>query len=80
MAQKLAGHGDRKGSCCDEYCSNYGCNQGRDCPVRVATYRPVMRAADPLPPSLWRIYLRYLAKWMLILFFMLLIIALGAII
>jgi glutaredoxin 3 len=21
-------------SCCDEYCSNYGCNQGRDCPVR----------------------------------------------
>lgn len=19
---------------CDEYCANYGCNQGRDCPAR----------------------------------------------
>jgi hypothetical protein len=25
-------------SCCDEYCSNYGCNQGRDCPVRESIY------------------------------------------
>ena len=23
-------------SCCDEYCSSYGCNQGRNCPARVA--------------------------------------------
>lgn len=22
-------------SCCDEYCSTHGCNQGRDCPVRT---------------------------------------------
>ncbi len=21
-------------SCCDEYCSTHGCNQGRNCPVR----------------------------------------------
>lgn len=21
-------------SCCDEYCSTHGCNQGRDCPAR----------------------------------------------
>lgn len=23
-------------SCCDEYCANHGCNQGDDCPVRIA--------------------------------------------
>ena len=22
-------------SCCDEYCSNHGCNQGRNCPARI---------------------------------------------
>lgn len=22
-------------NCCDEYCANHGCNQGRDCPVRA---------------------------------------------
>jgi hypothetical protein len=32
-------------------CCDYDCNQGRDCPARVAKARPVMRAADPLPPS-----------------------------
>jgi hypothetical protein len=49
-------------NCCDEYGN---CNQGRDCPVRVATYRPVMRAADPLPPSIWRHQLKRLGYWML---------------
>jgi len=49
-------------NCCDDYGN---CHQGRDCPVRVATARPLMRAADPLPPTVWRAYLRYLAKWML---------------
>lgn len=49
-------------NCCDDYGN---CNQGRDCPVRVAAYRPVMRAADPLPPTRWRVYLRHLAKWLL---------------
>jgi len=49
-------------NCCDEYGN---CNQGRDCPIRVATYRPVMRAADPLPPSIWRYQLKRLGYWML---------------
>ena len=49
-------------NCCDDYGN---CNQGRDCPVRVATYRPVMRAADPLPPSIWRYQLKRLGYWML---------------
>jgi hypothetical protein len=49
-------------NCCDEYGN---CNQGRDCPIRVATYRPVMRAADPLPPSIWRDQLKRLGYWVL---------------
>lgn len=52
-------------NCCDEYCSNYGCNQGRNCPARVAKAKPVMRAAAPLPPSVWRYQLKRLAFWML---------------
>jgi hypothetical protein len=47
-------------------CCDYDCNQGRDCPVRVAKAKPVMRAADPLPPSIWRHQLRKLAYWMLL--------------
>jgi hypothetical protein len=48
-------------------CNDFGdCRQGRDCPVRVAKYKPVMRAADPLPPSIWRQQLRYLAEWVLL--------------
>jgi hypothetical protein len=50
-------------NCCDDYGN---CRQGRDCPVRVATARPLMKAADPLPPSVWQVYLRHLAKWMLL--------------
>ena len=52
-------------NCCDGYCTNYGCNQGRDCPARVTKAKPVMRAADPLPPSVWRYQLKRLAFWML---------------
>ena len=49
-------------NCCD----NYGnCNQGRDCPVRVARVGQRMKTADPLPPSIWRDQLRRLAYWML---------------
>jgi hypothetical protein len=49
-------------NCCDDYGN---CNQGRDCPARVARSRAVMRAADPLPPSTWRQQLWHLAEWML---------------
>jgi hypothetical protein len=48
-------------------CNDFGdCNQGRDCPARVTKAKPVMRAADPLPPSIWRYQLRRLGYWMLI--------------
>jgi hypothetical protein len=50
-------------NCCDDFGD---CHQGRDCPVRVAKYKPVMRAADPLPTSVWRQQLRYLAEWVLL--------------
>ena len=49
-------------NCCDEYGN---CNPGRDCPVRVAKYTPVMLAADPLPPSIWRDQLKRLGYWVL---------------
>jgi hypothetical protein len=49
-------------NCCDEYGN---CNQGRNCPVRVAKYKPVMLAADPLPPSIWRHQLKRLGYWVL---------------
>ena len=26
-------------SCCDEYCSTHGCNQGRNCPARIKPYK-----------------------------------------
>jgi len=37
-------------SCCDEYCSNFGCNQGRSCPARQACELPEIPANS---------YLRY---------------------
>ena len=49
-------------NCCDDYGN---CTQGRDCPVRVATYRPVMKAADPLMPTIWRQCVQKLSYWML---------------
>lgn len=49
-------------NCCDSYGN---CNQGRDCPVRVAKVGQRMKAADPLPASTWRLKLKYLAYWML---------------
>lgn len=50
-------------NCCDEYGN---CNQGRDCPVRVAKYKQVMKDKDPLPPTVWRRQLKVLAYWMLL--------------
>jgi hypothetical protein len=49
-------------NCCDDYGN---CNQGRDCPVRVARIGQRMKSADPLPPSIWRDQLRRLAYWVL---------------
>ena len=49
-------------NCCDDYGN---CNQGRDCPVRVARVGQRMKTADPLPPSIWRDQLKRLAYWML---------------
>lgn len=50
-------------NCCDEYGD---CRQGRDCPARVARIGRKDYAHEALPPSAWRVYLRHLAKWMLI--------------
>lgn len=32
-------------------CCDYDCHQGRNCPARVARCKPVMLAAEPLPPA-----------------------------
>jgi hypothetical protein len=47
-------------------CCTNDCNEGRDCPARVAKAKPVMKAAEPLPPSVWRYQLRKLAYWVLL--------------
>lgn len=47
------------------YCCNDNCNQGRDCPIRVARVGQRMKTADPLPPSIWRHQLRRLGYWVL---------------
>jgi hypothetical protein len=51
---------------CDEFCASNGFVQANNCPARVAKAKPVMMAADPLPPSVWRYQLRKLAYWMLL--------------
>ena len=45
-------------NCCDG-----NCEQGRQCPARVAKYRPVMLAAEPLPAGKWRGWLKSVAWW-----------------
>ena len=46
-------------------CCDYECNQGRDCPARVAKLGQKMPAAEPLPASIWRRQLKRLVYWML---------------
>lgn len=55
--------------CCDEYCANYGCNQGRDCPARVAKVGKKYHGSEALRGSVWRYQLRRLAYWLLLAFF-----------
>lgn len=51
-------------NCCDEYGD---CRQGRDCPARVAPIgRRTPRYPEALPESRSRIYLRSLAKALLL--------------
>ena len=44
-------------------CCNGNCEQGRQCPARVAKYRPVMLAAEPLPAGKWRDHLKNISRW-----------------
>ncbi len=51
-------------NCCDDYGD---CRQGRDCPARVAPIgRRTPRYPEAVPESPSRIYLRHVAKWILI--------------
>ena len=50
-------------NCCDEFGN---CNQGRNCPVRVAKIGKKLHGPELLPTSTWREQLRLLAEWMLL--------------
>lgn len=41
------------------------CNQGRNCPVRVAKVGQKLHGPELLPPSVWRYQLKRLAYWVL---------------
>jgi hypothetical protein len=49
-------------TCCDDYGN---CNQGRDCPVRVAKVGKRMHAPQELQESTWRHWVRRAAYWLL---------------
>lgn len=53
---------------CDDYCCNHGCNQGRNCPVRIERVRQAKQLLDrdELRGSPWRRQLRDLARAMLL--------------
>lgn len=57
-------------NCCNEYGD---CRQGRDCPARVAKVGKRMHAKKPLNGSAWRVYLKDLARSMLIVLAVLLV-------
>jgi hypothetical protein len=58
-------------NCCDEYGN---CNQGRNCPVRVARVKSrTPKHPAPLRREISHVYLRHLAKWMLIVIAVLLV-------
>lgn len=47
-------------------CCDYDCNQGRDCPARVAKVGQRYPCAEALPASTLPEQLKYVAKWMLV--------------
>jgi hypothetical protein len=46
-------------------CCDYNCTQGRDCPIRVAKVGQRIPGPEPLPPSVWRYWVRRIAYWVL---------------
>jgi len=63
---------------CDDYCWNHGCNQGRDCPARVAKVGQRYPAnPEPLRPTGWRHHLKDLARAMLLVTVVMLLTALA---
>ena len=52
-------------NCCDEYGN---CNQGRNCPIRVAKVGKRMHGPETLKTGAWRYWLRRLAFWLLLAF------------
>ena len=46
-------------------CCDYNCNQGRNCPARVAKVGQRTPAAEPLSGKTWRDYMPDLAGWAL---------------
>ena len=47
-------------------CCDHDCNEGRDCPVRVARIGRRDYDREPLPPTLWRVHFRKLARFVLL--------------
>lgn len=47
-------------------CCDYECNQGPQCPARVAKVKARIPGPEPLPPSRTHTQLRHLAGWMLV--------------
>lgn len=44
-------------------CCNQNCNQGRECPARVARIGRKDHTREPLPPTVWRRHVRALTYW-----------------
>jgi hypothetical protein len=49
-------------NCCDQFGN---CNQGRDCPVRVARVGQKMHGPEPIRGAGWRHWLKRLGYWLL---------------
>ena len=49
-------------NCCDDYGN---CNQGRDCPARVARIGKSIKTTETLQPSVWRRKIKHLTYWLM---------------